>query len=200
MVEEKEKIQPSTYRPKGSPSIGSPGPSINRKSSATTTSSRTTTTSSLGVGTSEQVPEHEHDHDHDEVDHDHPHLPRPSNNDVLLGSESVAASTAGRHQHRIAGDEAPLVTGYSRSGSPSHEMVVKDAFRRDNSVIIQWEALVGNVLGFRVVYRLFGDESFKQGPPLAASEREFKIKNVPSQVSFFFLSSIHIDQLMLTNA
>jgi hypothetical protein len=32
-----------------------------------------------------------------------------------------------------------------------------------------------------VVYRLFGDKSFKQGPPLEASEREFKIKNVPSQ-------------------
>lgn len=31
-----------------------------------------------------------------------------------------------------------------------------------------------------MVYRLFGDKSFKQGPPLEASEREFKIKNVPS--------------------
>lgn len=28
---------------------------------------------------------------------------------------------------------------------------------------------------------MFGDKTFKQGPPLEASEREFKIKNVPSQ-------------------
>ena len=170
---------PSTYRPKGGvPTLGSAGPGLNRKSSTTST-----TTSSLGIGASEAVPEHDHDHDHehDEVDHDHPHLPRPSNE--VLGADSVAPSTSGRHQHRISGEEAPLVTGYSRSGTPTHDVVVKDAFRRDNSVIIQWEALVGNVLGFRVVYRLFGDESFKQGPPLAASEREFKIKNVPSQVS-----------------
>ncbi len=53
--------------------------------------------------------------------------------------------------------------------------------KQDNSVIIQWDSDTSNILGFRVVYRLFGDKSFKQGPPLEASEREFKIKNVPSQ-------------------
>nr|CAD7196422.1 unnamed protein product [Timema douglasi] len=51
----------------------------------------------------------------------------------------------------------------------------------DSSVIIQWDSETANILGFRVVYRLFGDKSFKQGPPLEASEREFKIKNVPTQ-------------------
>ncbi|KAF7266261.1 leucine-rich repeat and fibronectin type-III domain-containing protein hattifattener isoform X2 [Rhynchophorus ferrugineus] len=61
------------------------------------------------------------------------------------------------------------------------EVIVKNAFRQDNSVIIQWGSETANILGFRVVYRLFGDKSFKQGPPLEASEREFKIKNVPSQ-------------------
>lgn len=65
----------------------------------------------------------------------------------------------------------------------SKEVIVKNAFRQDNSVIIQWGSETANILGFRVVYRLFGDKSFKQGPPLEASEREFKIKNVPSQVS-----------------
>lgn len=64
----------------------------------------------------------------------------------------------------------------------SNEVIVKNAYRQDNSVIIQWDSDVANILGFRVVYRLFGDKSFKQGPPLEASEREFKIKNVPSQV------------------
>lgn len=65
----------------------------------------------------------------------------------------------------------------------TNEVIVKNAFRQDSSVIIQWGSDTANILGFRVVYRLFGDKTFKQGPPLEASEREFKIKNVPSQVS-----------------
>lgn len=48
-------------------------------------------------------------------------------------------------------------------------------------MIIQWDSDTTNILGFRVVYRLFGDKSFKQGPPLESTEREFKIKNVPNQ-------------------
>lgn len=78
-----------------------------------------------------------------------------------------------------------LVMGYpSRNkGDESSEVIVKNAYRQDNSVIIQWGSETANILGFRVVYRLFGDKSFKQGPPLEASEREFKIKNVPSQVN-----------------
>lgn len=64
----------------------------------------------------------------------------------------------------------------------SKEVIVKDAYRLDNYVIIKWGSETANILGFRVVYRLFADKSFKQGPPLEASEREFKIKNVPSQV------------------
>lgn len=80
----------------------------------------------------------------------------------------------------------PLVLGFPPQKSKiddSNEVVVKNAYRQDNSVIIQWDSDTANILGFRVVYRLFGDKSFKQGPPLEASEREFKIKNVPSQVS-----------------
>lgn len=68
-------------------------------------------------------------------------------------------------------------------GKSTREVTVKNAFRKDSSVIIQWGSDSVNMLGFRVVYRLFGDKTFKQGPPLEASEREFKIKNVPSQVS-----------------
>lgn len=65
------------------------------------------------------------------------------------------------------------------------EVLVRNAYRKDNSVIIQWDSETANILGFRVVYRLFGDKNFKQGPPLEASEREFKIKNVPPQVIVF---------------
>ncbi|KAK4312283.1 hypothetical protein Pmani_016264 [Petrolisthes manimaculis] len=75
-------------------------------------------------------------------------------------------------------DDASLFFG----GQPyDDEVIVQDAYRKDSSVIIQWDSEVSNILGFRVVYRLFGDKTFKLGPPLAASEREFKIKNVPTQ-------------------
>ncbi|KAK6623725.1 hypothetical protein RUM43_009578 [Polyplax serrata] len=78
----------------------------------------------------------------------------------------------------------PLVMAYpprTRPFDEDREVMVRNAYRQDNSVIIQWDSETANILGFRVVYRLFGDKSFKQGPPLEASEREFKIKNVPSQ-------------------
>lgn len=84
-----------------------------------------------------------------------------------------------------ANQRPPLVMNFPQQKpkiDDSNEVIVKNAYRQDNSVIIQWDSDVANILGFRVVYRLFGDKSFKQGPPLEASEREFKIKNVPSQV------------------
>ncbi|XP_049530286.1 leucine-rich repeat and fibronectin type-III domain-containing protein 3 isoform X3 [Anopheles darlingi] len=80
----------------------------------------------------------------------------------------------------------PLVLGFppqrGTQVDDAKEVQVKNAFssRQDNSVIIQWDSDTANILGFRVVYRLFGDKNFKQGPPLEASEREFKIKNVPA--------------------
>ncbi|XP_076245128.1 leucine-rich repeat and fibronectin type-III domain-containing protein hattifattener [Calliopsis andreniformis] len=77
----------------------------------------------------------------------------------------------------------PLVLGSPLYKSKSNEkdIVVKDVVRQDNAVIIYWDTEATNILGFKVIYRLFGDNSFKQAPPLEASEREFKIKNVPSQ-------------------
>ncbi|XP_066597843.1 uncharacterized protein haf isoform X2 [Prorops nasuta] len=84
------------------------------------------------------------------------------------------------HQHQ---PRPPLVLGSPLYKSKSNEkdIIVKDVLRQDNAVIIYWDTEASNILGFRVIYRLFGDSSFKQAPPLEASEREFKIKNVPSQ-------------------
>ncbi|XP_058177333.1 leucine-rich repeat and fibronectin type-III domain-containing protein 3 [Anopheles ziemanni] len=96
-------------------------------------------------------------------------------------TNSASNSNAPPHKQR-----PPLVLGFPpQRGTQiddSKEVQVKNAFssRQDNSVIIQWDSDTANILGFRVVYRLFGDKNFKQGPPLEASEREFKIKNVPS--------------------
>ncbi|CAK9816600.1 Leucine-rich repeats and immunoglobulin-like domains protein 2 [Anthophora quadrimaculata] len=77
----------------------------------------------------------------------------------------------------------PLVLGSPlyKSKSSDKDIIVKDVLRQDNAVIIYWDTETTNILGFKVIYRLFGDSSFKQAPPLEASEREFKIKNVPSQ-------------------
>ncbi|OAD56411.1 Leucine-rich repeats and immunoglobulin-like domains protein 3 [Eufriesea mexicana] len=77
----------------------------------------------------------------------------------------------------------PLVLGSPlyKSKLNDKDIIVKDVLRQDNAVIIYWDTEATNILGFKVIYRLFGDSSFKQAPPLEASEREFKIKNVPSQ-------------------
>lgn len=80
----------------------------------------------------------------------------------------------------------PLVLGspIHKTKSSEKDIIVEKVYRQDNSVIIHWGTESSNILGFRVIYRLFGDSTFKQAPPLEASEREFKIKNVPSQVSY----------------
>ncbi|KAF7382767.1 hypothetical protein HZH66_013169 [Vespula vulgaris] len=77
----------------------------------------------------------------------------------------------------------PLVLGSPlyKAKSSDRDIIVKDVLRQDNSVIIYWDTKAPKSLGFRVIYRLFGDDSFEQAPPLDASEREFKIKNVPYQ-------------------
>ncbi|XP_031828498.1 leucine-rich repeat and fibronectin type-III domain-containing protein hattifattener [Nomia melanderi] len=77
----------------------------------------------------------------------------------------------------------PLVLGSPLYKAKSNEkdIIVKDVLRQDNAVVIYWDTEASNILGFKVIYRLFGENSFKQAPPLEASEREFKIKNVPSQ-------------------
>ncbi|KAG7170646.1 Leucine-rich repeats and immunoglobulin-like domains protein 3-like 2, partial [Homarus americanus] len=77
------------------------------------------------------------------------------------------------------------------------EVIVQEAYRKDTSVIIQWDSEVSNILGFRVVYRLFGDTNFKLGPPLAASEREFKIKSVPTK-ECVVVCVVSLEQVTLT--
>lgn len=74
------------------------------------------------------------------------------------------------------------VPSSSSSLNGEREVIIKDAYRQDTSVVIQWDSETSHILGFRVVYRLFGDNTFQPGPPLDPSEREFKIKNVPAQV------------------
>lgn len=112
----------------------------------------------------------------------HPFSPNPINQSK---STPIKNAPAWR-QSATAKQRPPLVLGFpagrgSSRVDDSTEVQVKNAFRQDSSVIIQWDSDTTNILGFRVVYRLFAEKSFKQGPPLEASEREFKIKNVPAQ-------------------
>lgn len=108
------------------------------------------------------------------------------------------SSNANGSQHKP--QRPPLVLGYPPQRGTriddTNEVQVKHAFRQDSSVIIQWDSETANILGFRVVYRLFGEKAFKQGPPLEASEREFKIKNVPAQeciiVCVISLEELHV--------
>lgn len=109
-----------------------------------------------------------------------------------------ANANANGSQHKP--QRPPLVLGYPPQRGTRiddvNEVQVKHAFRQDSSVIIQWDSETANILGFRVVYRLFGEKAFKQGPPLEASEREFKIKNVPAQeciiVCVISLEELHV--------
>ncbi|KAH8410512.1 hypothetical protein KR215_010426 [Drosophila sulfurigaster] len=107
-------------------------------------------------------------------------------------------NNANGNQHKP--QRPPLVLGYPPQRGTriddANEVQVKHAFRQDSSVIIQWDSETANILGFRVVYRLFGEKAFKQGPPLESSEREFKIKNVPAQeciiVCVISLEELHV--------
>jgi len=108
---------------------------------------------------------------------------------VVVVRTTPSSSKQPQEQMQQHQPRPPLVLGSPlyKSKSNDKDIIVKDVLRQDNAVIIYWDTEVTNILGFRVIYRLFGDNSFKQAPPLEASEREFKIKNVPSQVKRHFL-------------
>ncbi|XP_004524723.1 slit homolog 2 protein isoform X1 [Ceratitis capitata] len=122
---------------------------------------------------------------------------KPSSN-WRLNSSTAAPVIASGKPHKQ--QRPPLVLGFPTQRDTriddANEVQVKNAFRQDNSVIIQWDSDTANILGFRVVYRLFGEKTFKQGPPLESSEREFKIKNVPAQeciiVCVISLEELHV--------
>lgn len=123
------------------------------------------------------------------------HLPRShiQSKSTPVKNAPTWRKTASGSNAAANGQRPPLVLGYpagrgssradaaAAAAAADSEVQVKNAFRQDSSVIIQWDSDTTNILGFRVVYRLFAEKSFKQGPPLEASEREFKIKNVPAQ-------------------
>lgn len=77
----------------------------------------------------------------------------------------------------------------------SKDIIIKNVLKHDNAIVIIWDTHSSNVIGFRVIYRLFGDTNFKPGPHLDAKEREFTIKNVPPQVYSIILYIKHVKQI-----
>ncbi|ODN03878.1 Leucine-rich repeats and immunoglobulin-like domains protein 2 [Orchesella cincta] len=59
------------------------------------------------------------------------------------------------------------------------DIVIRDIQRTTDSVMLRWESMGKQLAGYRIIYRLFGEEAFRHGPPLAPTEREYRIKHVP---------------------
>ncbi|XP_069939027.1 uncharacterized protein [Cherax quadricarinatus] len=108
-------------------------------------------------------------------------------------------STVSRPSLILRNDDSSSLDNFSGQAQGPYEdkVIVQEAYRKDQSVIIQWNSEASSIQGFRVVYRLFGDKNFKLGPPLASSEREFKIKKVPTQ-ECLVVCVVSLDQLPLT--
>jgi hypothetical protein len=60
---------------------------------------------------------------------------------------------------------------------------LREIERNGDSIVLQWES--HKQTGFRIIYRLFGEDTFRHGPPLAPTEREYRIQSIPYNVSSF---------------
>lgn len=112
----------------------------------------------------------------------------PSSNSLIEGGLELRSQNpliAGGGRFAVKGSQLPRQSSNSNgiASTSAEEVIVREAYKEDNLIVIKWDSETSNILGFRVVYRLFGKPEFKQGPPLGPSEREFRIKNVPANVS-----------------
>ncbi|XP_076667459.1 leucine-rich repeat and fibronectin type-III domain-containing protein hattifattener [Andrena cerasifolii] len=169
----------SSYNPTTRPSIAVPSTAVT--STTTTTTPTATTTTALVSSTTEQKYTETPSSTTAKTITNRPTVARTGN--VVIMRTTLAPPKHIQDQLQQHQPRPPLVLGSPLYKSKSNEkdIIVKDVVRQDNAVIIYWDTEATNILGFKVIYRLFGDNSFKQAPPLEVSEREFKIKNVPSQ-------------------
>ena len=113
----------------------------------------------------------------------------PNSNSLIEGGLELRSQSpliAGGGRFAVKGAQLPRSSAANSLGVASttaEDVIVREAYKEDNLIVIKWDSETSNILGFRVVYRLFGKPEFKQGPPLGPSEREFRIKNVPANVS-----------------
>ena len=113
----------------------------------------------------------------------------PNSNSLIEGGLELRSQSpliAGGGRFAVKGAQLPRSSASNSLGvapTTAEDVIVREAYKEDNLIVIKWDSETSNILGFRVVYRLFGKPEFKQGPPLGPSEREFRIKNVPANVS-----------------
>lgn len=53
-----------------------------------------------------------------------------------------------------------------------------DTYRKDSSVVLEWES--SSPLGFQIVYRLFGERTFRRGPSVRPGQRRYKLQSLPT--------------------
>lgn len=67
----------------------------------------------------------------------------------------------------------------SRTHIEEEEVRVIDIYRKDSTVVVEWETDSDNLLGFQVIYRKFGEEEFRTGPALPKTQKRFELENMP---------------------
>lgn len=66
------------------------------------------------------------------------------------------------------------------------DIVLRDIQRNSDSIMLRWESMK-QLAGYRIIYRLFGEDTFRHGPPLAPTEREYRIKHIPFNVRLSYI-------------
>ena len=125
----------------------------------------------------------------------------PNSNSLKKGGLELRSQSpliAGEGRFAVKGAQLPRSSSNGIAPSNIEEVIVREAYKEDNLIVIKWDSETSNILGFRVVYRLFGKPEFKQGPPLGPSEREFRIKNVPANVCIAIIKSRAIVKIQIS--
>ncbi|XP_067125591.1 uncharacterized protein [Centruroides vittatus] len=68
----------------------------------------------------------------------------------------------------------------SRTRLEDEEVQVVDVYRSGSRIAVEWESISDNLLGFKVIYRKFGEDEFRAGPALPKTQKRFELENVPS--------------------
>lgn len=95
----------------------------------------------------------------------------------VLVVQPPASHPSHNHNSAIGNPRSPSLIFAEKS-----EIVLRDIQRTSDSIMLRWESMKP-LAGYRVIYRLFGEDAFRHGPPLAPTEREYRIKHVPFNVS-----------------
>jgi len=104
---------------------------------------------------------------------------------VNSGTIIKAAPDHTNQQHSNSPEQGrpPIPPNLIFAERPSDNIALKEIDRSGDFVTLHWESSKHSAsTGFRIIYRMFGEDTFRHGPPLAATEREYRIKNIPSNV------------------